>query len=155
MAKVLTILVNPDKILRKVSEPVETKTIKTREFQDFLADLKLTMKEKDGVGLAAPQIGRNIRVFVVNTKEGPKAIINPRFTSKSLIKEWGEEGCLSVPGKYGQVKRHKKIVCEYYDENGEKKVEDAKGLLARIFQHENDHLDGVLFIDKAKKITQA
>lgn len=150
--KILNIITVPDDTLRKISENVDGSIIKTPEFQDFLKDLKLTMKKKDGVGLAAPQIGKNIRVFTVNTKNGAIAIINPRIVKRSVLKEWGEEGCLSVPGTYGEVKRHKRIEVEYLDENGKTSKTEASGLLARIFQHENDHLDGILFTDKAKKI---
>jgi peptide deformylase len=117
--------------------------------------MKKTMLEKDGVGLAAPQIGKNIRLIVINTQDGPIAVFNPRFLSKSFFKEWGEEGCLSVPDVFGEVKRHKKIVCEYTDETGIKATVSAQGLLARVLQHEIDHLDGILFIDKAKDIKKS
>jgi peptide deformylase len=111
-----------------------------------------TMKEKDGVGLAAPQVGQNIRLIAVNTKDGVACMINPKITKKSWAKEWSEEGCLSVPGVYGQVKRHKKINCVYLDKNGAKIKIQAEGLMAVVIQHETDHLDGILFIDKAKKL---
>lgn len=118
----------------------------------FCDDMALTMLEKDGIGLAAPQIGLNLRLAVINTKEGPLHIFNPEITKFSWAKEWGEEGCLSVPKVFGQVKRSKKIICRYLDKNGEEKSIQASGLMARVFQHEIDHLDAILFIDKAKKI---
>ena len=111
-----------------------------------------TMIKKDGVGLAAPQIGRHIRLIVVNTQDGPICLINPVLKQKSWRREWGEEGCLSVPDVFGQVKRYKKVVCVFYNQKGEKKIITAQGLLARILQHEIDHLDGILFIDKARHI---
>ena len=112
------------------------------------------MLEKDGVGLAAPQTGKNIRLCVVNTKEGPICLINPEITKKSWKKEWAEEGCLSIPSIFGQVRRHKNITCKYIDKDKKIIKLDADGLLARVIQHEIDHLDGVLFIDKAKDIKE-
>lgn len=111
-----------------------------------------TMKEKDGVGLAAPQIGENIRLIVISIKDGPVCLFNPKITKKSWAKEWNEEGCLSVPGTYGKVKRCKKINCIYFDKDKQKTKIQALGLLSFVIQHEIDHLDGILFIDKAKDI---
>jgi len=152
MAKLLDIITDPDPLLRKRSEAIGEDKIKTEEFQALCADMALTMQKKDGVGLAAPQIARNIRMIVVATKDGPQCMINPVLTNKSWAKEWGEEGCLSVPDVFGQVKRHKKTRCEYLDIKGGRRNVEAAGLLARILQHEIDHLDGVLFIDKARRI---
>ena len=146
--KLLPIITNPNPILRKKS--VEIKQIQTKQFQQLCLDMAKTMKEKDGVGLAAPQIGQNIRLIVINAKDGAICMINPKITKKSLIKEWGEEGCLSIPNVFGQVKRHKKITCKYLDKNGKENKIQAQGLMARVIQHEIDHLDGVLFIDKIK-----
>jgi len=116
--------------------------------------MKKLMLESDGVGLAAPQIGKNIRLCVINAKEGPICLINPKITKKSWTKEWGEEGCLSIPNVFGQVKRHKKITCQYFNLSGKVLKLSAEGLLARVIQHEVDHLDGVLFIDKARNVRQ-
>ena len=146
--KILPIIINPNPILRKKS--VEIKQTKSKQFQQLCLDIGRTMKEKDGVGLAAPQIGKNIRLIVINTKDGHVCMINPEITKKSWVKEWGEEGCLSVPGVFGQVKRHKKINCQYLDKTGKEIKIIVYGLMARVIQHEIDHLDGVLFIDKAK-----
>ncbi len=148
--KTLPIITNPNPILRKKS--VEIKQIQAKQFQQLCLDMAKTMREKDGVGLAAPQIGQNIRLIVVNTKGGAVCMINPKITKKSLTKEWGEEGCLSIPDVFGKVKRHKKINCKYLDKNNKEKKIQAQGLMARVIQHEIDHLDGVLFIDKAKGI---
>jgi peptide deformylase len=153
MPKILDIIIHPnDKILRKRSLEVNNGEIKSTIFQELCEDMALTMEKKDGVGLAAPQIGKNIRLIVVASKDGPVCMINPVLKNKSFFKEWGQEGCLSVPNQTGEVKRHRKLICEFLDINGNKKTITANGLMARIFQHEVDHLDGVLFIDKARDI---
>ena len=154
MTKILTILTIPNPILRKKSEDISLKKLAEKKLQVLALNMAKTMKEKDGIGLAAPQVGDNIRLITVNTKEGVLILINPKITKKSFAKEWAEEGCLSVPGVYGKVKRSKKINCIYLDTSGEKKKISAEGLLARVIQHEIDHLDGILFIDKAKEINK-
>ncbi|MBU4601070.1 peptide deformylase [Patescibacteria group bacterium] len=155
-AKILPILINPNPILRKKSTQIRRDEIKTKEFQRLCLDMAETMKEKDGAGLAAPQIGRNIRLVAVKTEDGAVCMINPKIIKKSWAKELGDEGCLSVPDVFGRVKRHKKIICKYLDKKGKEIKIEAEGLMARVIQHEIDHLDGVLFIDKAcdiKKLT--
>jgi len=109
------------------------------------------MQKKDGVGLAGPQVGQTIRVIIINTKDGPLAMVNPKITKKSWGKELGEEGCLSIPDFYGTLKRHKKINVIYTDKHNKKIKLAAAGLLARVIQHEVDHLNGVLFIDYIQK----
>ncbi|MCX6796596.1 MAG: peptide deformylase, partial [Candidatus Falkowbacteria bacterium] len=138
--------------LRKVSKIVDDRQFSSAEFKKFYRNLKFTMVKRDGVGLAAPQVGKNIRLFAMQTKDGPLIFINPKITKKSLTKEWSEEGCLSVPNTFGKVKRHKKITCLYQNDQGERKKIIANGLMAAVLQHENDHLDGILFIDKAREI---
>ena len=155
MPNILPIVINPDPILRKKSAEISSDRIKNKEFQQFCQDMALTMVEKDGVGLAAPQVSENIRIIVVNTKDGPVCMINPQITKKSLRKEWEDEGCLSIPNIFGKVRRNKKIQCVYFDKDGNKINIVAFGLLARIIQHEVDHLDGILFIDKAKDIKKS
>lgn len=152
MSKIYNIITNPNPILRKKSEEIKPEKISNKNFQDLCDDMILTMKKKDGVGLAAPQIGKNIRLVIVNTKDGPVCAINPKIIKKSLTKAWDDEGCLSVPNTYGKVKRFKKIKCTYLDKTGKKIMIKAEGMMARVFQHEIDHLDGILFIDKAKDI---
>lgn len=154
MPNLLKILINPDPVLRNRSKEIDLKFLNSEEFKVFCDDMILTMKEKDGVGLAAPQVGKNIRMFVINTDEGIECLINPVITNKSWVKEWGEEGCLSVPKIFGQVRRHKKLKCTYLNRDGKKQNIDAEGLKARVIQHENDHLDGILFIDKAKSVKE-
>lgn len=152
MAKILPIIKNPSPLLREKSEEIDLKKIKVNELKELCADMIKTMKENDGVGLAAPQVGKSIRLITINTKDEPKIMINPKITGKSWAKEWNEEGCLSVPGVYGKVRRNKKINCIYFDKKAQKTKIQAQGLLAFVIQHEIDHLDGILFIDKAKEI---
>lgn len=120
MAKILPVITMPDPQLRKRSRPLDTAGLKTADFTVLCRDMAATMLKKDGIGLAAPQIGKNIRLVVINSKSGPFFFVNPKLKKKSLLKEWGEEGCLSVPGVFGRVKRHKTVVCEYLDEKMEK-----------------------------------
>ncbi len=151
-AKILDIVYHPNKILREISKEVSIEEIKKPEFQEWLKSLKLTMLKKDGAGLAAPQVGKNIRVFVINDEKNNIILINPKITKKSWAKDLDNEGCLSVVNKKGElvyapVLRHKKINCTYLNEKGEEKKIKVEKFLARVIQHENDHLNGVLFID--------
>lgn len=152
MAKVLKILTYPNEILRRESAEIPEKGITAKEMREFCADLLATMKKGDGVGLAAPQVGRNIRLVVVSTKNGPLFMFNPEIIKRSWRKEWDEEGCLSLPMIFGQVKRNHGVTCVFCDSEGQTAELKASGLLARVIQHETDHLDGVLFIDKAKDL---
>jgi len=154
MAKILEIITKLNPKIRQKSIEIPVKKILTKEISTLLKDMEKTMIKKDGIGLAAPQIGENIRLFVINTKDGAEFFINPKILKKSIIKEWGEEGCLSVPNIFGKVKRHKKLICQYTDASGKEKTITAQGLLARVIQHENDHLDGILFIDKAIELKE-
>jgi peptide deformylase len=149
--QIYPIITDPNPILRKKSVDLDFATMPKRETETLCQEMTATMLESDGVGLAAPQIGKNIRVVTINTADGPVCMINPKITGKSILKEWGEEGCLSVPDVFGQVKRHKKISCQYFTSDKKKISIKAEGLFARVIQHELDHLDGVLFIDKMRK----
>jgi peptide deformylase len=143
---VLPIRVFGDPVLREPARPVET-------FDDALrrlaVDMIQTMQEAPGVGLAAPQVGRSVRliVFDLGDEEGPRALANP-----VLRDEWGEqvgeEGCLSVPGLYYPVRRHLRVQAEGFDLDGHEVSMEAEELPSRILQHEVDHLNGVLFIDR-------
>lgn len=148
----LKIITYPNKILRQKSKIVEN--INDKEIKLLTREMIKTMLKSDGIGLAAPQIGKNLRIIVINTEDGPIALINPKITKKSLFKELGEEGCLSLPGVFGLVKRHKKIRVKTCLPDGREICFDAPGLFARVIQHEIDHLDGILFIDKTQKITK-
>lgn len=149
---ILKIITQPNPILRKKSQEIAREIIKSREFKSLVSSMIKTMVKTDGVGLAAPQIGKDIRLAIINSKDGPLCLINPKFIKKSWAKELGQEGCLSIPGVFGRVKRHKKISLTYRDQAGKKNTLTAKGLMARVIQHEVDHLDGILFIDKAAEI---
>lgn len=155
MPKELEILINPHPTLRKKSAPVDLRKLKDKEFQKFLADLEETMLKKDGAGLAAPQVGYNIRVVVIADGKKNIFLINPQITKKSWAREIEEEGCLSVLNDQGEiiyapVERHKKINCLYFDKQGNKQKLAVEKLLARVIQHEVDHLDGILFLDRLK-----
>lgn len=135
-----------DPVLKERARPVESFDHALRRLAE---DMIETMHEAPGVGLAAPQVGRSIRlvVFDLQDETGPRALANP-----SLFNEWGEqleeEGCLSVPGIYYPVRRFQKIHAEGFDLSGDPVSIDAEDLLARVLQHEVDHLDGVLFVDR-------
>ncbi len=152
MSKLLNIITNPNDILRRKSENVEKSQITKEKMQELCSDMEKTMKQKDGIGLAAPQIEKNIRLVVINSKDGILTMFNPKITKKSFWKEWDIEGCLSVPNTFGQVRRNKKVTCYFLNKKGWDKKIEAEGLLARVIQHEIDHLDAILFIDKAKNI---
>lgn len=152
----LKIIVHPDKRLRQKSRPLTLKEVKSDSFRSLTEALVKLMLEKDGAGLAAPQVGESLRLIVIRKDfENNEVIvmINPKISSRSWAKSVEEEGCLSVVDKkgqimYGAVERAKKINCVYLDLQGQKQKLLAVDLLARIIQHENDHLDGILFIDK-------
>lgn len=153
MADILNIITHPDPRLRKMSTDIETKDLGSKELKKLIADMKRTMIEKDGVGLAAPQVGHNIRLITINTEQGAICLINPKITKRSWAKETQEEGCLSLPDVFHKISRHKKICCKFTTELNKQGIIEAEGLIARGLQHEIDHLDGILFIDhlEAKK----
>jgi len=138
-----------DPVLKKSAEKVE---VIDDEIKTILSDMAETMYEAPGVGLAAPQIGIAKRLVVIDVDGVLRKIVNPAILEFSQETENSEEGCLSVPGVYEKVKRAKKITVKYKNENGEEIVEEAEGLLARAFQHELDHLDGVLFVERLSPI---
>jgi peptide deformylase len=151
-------------VLREIAKDVPEKLITSKKVKDILKRMQTAMhKEEDGVAIAAPQIGESLRIFVVSGRvqalkdkkeEDEKyypdlVFINPKITKLSKKKKNVEEGCLSVRWLYGKVVRHERASIEALDENGNKFARGASGLLAQIFQHEVDHLNGILFIDKA------
>ncbi|MBX4215676.1 peptide deformylase [Candidatus Parcubacteria bacterium] len=165
--------------LRKKAAEVLLKDIETPHLKGVLRDMKKALHvEEDGVAIAAPQVGMALRIFIVSgrvfelKKRGrleelaepadgaspPKrkvkdiVFINPRVVNASKETEWMVEGCLSLRWLYGSVKRKKKVTVEAYDEKGVKFTRGASGLLAQIFQHELDHLEGVLFTDAARDV---
>lgn len=188
MAKKLPIVKIPDSILRKVAKDISIGAIKSKKIQDLIADMKMTLAETpNGVGLAAPQVGEALRVFIVseeaeeidriekdeeklvrrgkirdeegNEKEAYEkrnwryyVCINPKALKRSKARLTRTEGCLSVPKKFGEVARSEKITVAAYDEHGKKFIRGAVRFFARVIQHELDHLDGALFIDRAKNL---
>lgn len=150
MAKILDIVTYPTPSLNEVSEKIDLSRLKDKDFKILVEDMKLTMIKKDGVGLAAPQIGENIRMIVVNTKDGKLCMINPEISKKSWRKDTDEEGCLSLPGIFCNIRRSKNATCKYINPEGKEIILEAKGFLARVIQHEIDHLDGILLLDREK-----
>jgi peptide deformylase len=135
-----------DDILRKKAEPVEEVTDEIRE---LVREMFVTMEEEDGVGLAAPQVGRSIRLFVVKADDHvERAFINPQIIATSQEVCSYEEGCLSIPKMYEDVVRPERVTVQARNEKGRRFTLEAEGFLARVIQHEYDHLDGILFIDR-------
>lgn len=146
-----------NKILRTVSKPVQSIT---PELRHFAVDMVKTMEAENGVGLAAPQVGRNIRLVVVKLNPGEKneiifPMVNPEVIERSEETEDGEEGCLSLPGLWGKVNRSSRILLRYKNMKNQDQTLELLHFNARIIQHEIDHLDGVLFIDRAFEIEEA
>lgn len=139
-----------DPTLRKKSFEVTDFGEKT---QTLLDDMKQTLKKANGAGLAAPQVGVLRRIFIVDTDQGYYECINPVIVSKSGS-QVGDEGCLSVKGKYGTVERPMKVKVKALDRNGKPFTVKAEGFLARAFCHEYDHLDGIIYIDKATNLVE-
>ena len=166
--------------MRKISQNVRLNSLPSPKIQKIIKEMKTALaSQDDGVALAAPQIGYPLRIFVISkkvfemTKTTKKdfvdvskkntgeinqkkdiAFINPVFKKMSKEKKIIEEGCLSVRFLYGKVQRSDKAIVEAYDENGKKFTHGGSGLLAQIFQHEIDHLNGILFTDKAKYVEE-
>lgn len=165
-AKEVPILDRDAAILRATAEPVALEDIGSPAIHAVIERMKTALHgEDDGVAIAAPQIGESLRIFVVKggavalargeEKTGTEkdlVFINPEIVRLSRKKAEMEEGCLSVRWLYGEVKRHEKATITAYDEQGNQVTVGAGGLMAQIFQHEIDHLDGILFIDKAKNL---
>ena len=155
LRKIVTL---PDPILRRKARPV---TRFDAELQTLIDDMIETMREAPGVGLAAPQVGVSERVIVVEYEENdeeedsPKKLyvmINPEIKVSSEETEQGIEGCLSVPGWQGEVERALTVTVKGQTRRGQPMKVKAKGWLARIFQHEIDHINGVVFTDRASKV---
>lgn len=146
---ILPILAYPNDILEKKAKKVENAN--DPEIKELVLDMLETLVSNNGMGLAAPQIGKSLRICVVKAERKTYILINPEIKSKSLRKEIMEEGCLSFPGKFIPIKRSRKVTVEALDRRGEKIKLKAEGILSRAFQHEIDHLDGVLLSDRAEK----
>ncbi len=135
----------PDPVLRKKCQKVEEVT---EEIKKLGWDMIETMTKALGIGLAVPQVGELKRIIVVSIETSPQVFINPKIIQKSKEIVIDEEGCLSFPELFLKIKRAKWVEIEALNENGEKIHLKTEGLSARIFQHEIDHLDGILFIDR-------
>ena len=184
MSKQLPIVIHPKSVLRQAAKEIPVDKINSPKMQELILQMKETLKNTDdGVGLAAPQVGESLRIFLVseeaeyvnNKKHKSDANIQTHTndtngTNKNNKKDWKyyvyinplvkklskskieyPEGCLSVPGQFGFVKRSEKITVEAYDEAGKKFIRGASKFYARVIQHELDHLNGVLFIDKVER----
>ncbi len=150
-------------VLREVSVAIPLSEIKTEKVQSLIADVKATLdSQSDGVGISAVQIAEPVRLFILSEKAyradkktvrtPHRVFINPMITKISKDVQIIEEGCLSIRGVYGDVTRPYAITIQALDENGEMFIEQANGFVAQVIQHEMDHLDGILFIDRAENI---
>ena len=154
---ILEIITEPNPILHKNSKELTLEELSSKKVQNLIKQMTPTMHLKDGVGLAAPQVGKSLQICVIHKnytvkKENDLILVNPTWKKVGIFRDWDEEGCLSVPDTYGKVKRYKKIKVEALDEKGKKLKFIASNFFARVIQHEIDHLNGILFIEKAKGI---
>lgn len=136
-------------VLLKKTEKVKSPL--SKEIQELIPEMVETMREARGVGLAAPQIGKSIRLAVAEADGKSYCLINPEITSYSQEKTICEEGCLSLPGEFFPILRSEEVVVRYQNEKGLPKKMRAKKLLAVVIQHEVDHLDGILIVNRYKK----
>ena len=145
-------------ILRRTAQPILN--IQDQEIQTLIDDLLLTVKQTNGVGIAAPQVAQSCQLMIVASRPNPRyptapemeptAILNPRILSHSTETAIGWEGCLSIPGMRGKVPRYQEIEIEYLDRNGTLQKMEMTDFVARIFQHEFDHFNGVVFLDRVE-----
>ena len=146
----MDVLKYPDPLLRRSGKDI---TAFDEDLKSTVADMLETMYQHRGVGLAAPQVGLDLNLLVLNPTgtaeeaDDERVLINPKIKRRKKL-EYGEEGCLSFPGLYAEVERHHEIVVEYQDIAGEPHEEHLDGFLARVILHEMDHLQGVLFVDR-------
>ena len=148
----LNVLHEPNPQLRQVSQDVSTDMIGTTQLKEFIEQMKVTMNDERGIGIAAPQVGKLWRVILVDRGNDVMALVNPIIERVSETVAAGEEGCLSVPGVWGIVERPTHIRFRATTVLGKSIELKAAHLFARVVQHEIDHLNGILFIDKATKI---
>ncbi len=153
LGKKIEIVIYPHPALRQKGENVID--INSRDIQQLIADMKVTMVAANGIGLAAPQVNKLLNIFIAQIdKDRIETFINPAIVWRSNKHTPLEEGCLSLPGISAIVERPEKIIITYLNEKGQRKIKKAGGLLAKVIQHEFDHLNGILIIDKATDITQ-
>lgn len=174
----IEIVQSKNKVLREIAKKVPIASITKPKIKKIVADMMTALNSQDdGVAIAAPQIAVSLRIFVVSgrifdedfirgkgstegnlykkARQSDQVYINPVIKKMSKDKKLMSEGCLSVRPIYGKVRRATRVTVEAYNENGLKFTKEASGLLAHIFQHETDHLDGILFIDKARDMHEA
>ena len=160
-----SIIQREDPVLRATAKEVPLEEIGSKKIRDLIVEMRTALaSQKDGVAIAAPQVGASLRIFVVSgallamadkTYTGSPTdliFINPVILRRSREKVEVEEGCLSVRWLYGTIKRSARVTLRAYDENGQRIERGASGLLAQIFQHETDHLEGTLFTDHANEV---
>ena len=158
MSELLEIIELGHPILRQTAQPILN--IQDQEIQTLIDDLLLTVKQTNGVGIAAPQVARSCQLMIVASRPNPRyptapkmeptAILNPRILSHSTETVIGWEGCLSIPGIRGLVPRSRSIEIEYTNRDGQLHKQELTDFVARIFQHEHDHLDGIMFLDRVE-----
>lgn len=147
-----------ERVLRQKAKKV--KNVFDEDIQKLIQSMLACVKSSEGVGLAAPQIFKSLQIIIISSHKNsrypnaplkkPTVMINPKIIKNSKLKEIGWEGCLSIPGIRAKVPRYKKITIKYKTINNEKKIEELEGFIARVFQHEYDHLKGLVFLDQIK-----
>ncbi|PJE75794.1 peptide deformylase [Candidatus Uhrbacteria bacterium CG10_big_fil_rev_8_21_14_0_10_48_11] len=152
MATILPLVTLPDERLHQPSEKVSLAGLQQPRIQTLIDDMIATMWKADGVGIAAVQIGKQLRLVIITDGDTPIELINPKILYRSLSKDSMEEGCLSVPGFYGPVRRPRSVYARAYNRHGKKISIKATGFIARIIQHEVDHTNGILFVDRADRV---
>ncbi|HVN83115.1 MAG TPA: peptide deformylase [Terriglobia bacterium] len=150
-------------VLRQVAQPVPSKEIASPEIQRLIRDMVETMREYEGVGLAATQVHQSVQILAVDALGDPKnpketttpltVLINPVITVVSETLEEGWEGCLSIPNMRGLVPRHREIKVQAVDPSGRSIHIQAKDFFARVIQHEHDHLTGIVFLDRMRSLS--
>jgi peptide deformylase len=145
----LKIVTYPNKILRKKAQEIEN--VLDPKIQELAKGMIKAMGKGKGIGLAAPQVGKSLSLITIDFQDNPLVLFNPKINFFSKKKEEAEEGCLSLPKQFGQVERSHKVRVKAVDSEGKKIKFKAEGLFARVLQHEIDHLNGILIIDKFEK----
>ncbi len=148
----LNIITYPHKLLRTNLE--EVRDFNDPQLEKIITEMTRLMFKYDGIGLAGNQAGVNKRIIVINQDEQAEVYFNPQVKNKSLWPQKFDEGCISFPGITGFVSRPRKIEIEYQDRQGQKKQKTLHGFYATVFQHEIDHINGIVFTDRIEKFTQ-
>ncbi|MCK4918571.1 MAG: peptide deformylase [Candidatus Pacebacteria bacterium] len=154
----LEVLQKGNPLLEEIAKEVPLESIFSPKIKNIISQMKEILRNTDdAIALAAPQIGESVRIFIISKKifgecedKDDLIFINPTIIKTSKEKKWAEEGCLSVRGVYGEVERFSKATIKAYDEEGKSFTFGGSGLLAQAFQHETDHLNGILFTEKTR-----